>query len=709
MHPFSSAGRCWIIVGLTLLACGVARAADRPSTEEEKLIAIMQSGASQAEKAITCKKLAIHGSKAAVPTLAPLLLDEKLTSWARIALEAIPAPEADAALIGVLDQAQGRTLIGVINSIGVRRSSRAVDPLAAKLKAKDAAVASAAAVALGRIGGEEALKPLQGALTSAPPNVRSAVAEGCILAAERLAANGKLQEAVAIYDAVRKADVPQSRILEATRGAIVARKEAGLPLLLEQLRAKDKRAFHLAVSVARELPGPQVSAALTDEIANATPERGALILRALKDRRDQVASPAVLETAKTGSKPARLAALGIIRQSGDASCVPTLLEIAAQEDAELARASQDALAELPDQNVNPEILARLQKADGKLQRILIEVVGIRRIAATPALTKAANSGDPAVRAAALTALGATVGLEDVGVLIERVASPLHAEDASAARQSLRAACVRMADREACARRLIAAIALVPAPAKVVYLETLGAMGGPTALAALGAAGKDKDPQLQDVASRMLGQWMTVDAAPVLLDLARSAPDEKYKTRALRGCLRIARQFTMPDRQRAELCSRALAVASRPEEQKLVLEILQRYPNADTLSVAVQAARIPSLKVESSQLAAAIAKKLSGQEMEAAELVKQLLTPVKLEIVKAQYGADSTQKDVTEALRQVARDLPLITLSSPSYNDSFGGDPAPGVFKKLRIEYRINGVVGDATFAENAVILLPMPK
>ena len=141
----------------------------------------------------------------------------------------------------------------------------------------------------------------------------------------------------------------------------------------------------------------------------------------------------------------------------------------------------------------------------------------------------------------------------------------------------------------------------------------------------------------------------------------------------------------------------------------MLEILQRYPNADTLSVAVQAARIPSLKVESSQLAAAIAKKLSGQEMEAAELVKQLLTPVKLEIVKAQYGADSTQKDVTEALRQVARDLPLITLSSPSYNDSFGGDPAPGVFKKLRIEYRINGVVGDATFAENAVILLPMPK
>ena len=83
--------------------------------------------------------------------------------------------------------------------------------------------------------------------------------------------------------------------------------------------------------------------------------------------------------------------------------------------------------------------------------------------------------------------------------------------------------------------------------------------------------------------------------------------------------------------------------------------------------------------------------------------------VKLEIVKAEYGAGKQQKDVTTVLRKQSGNLPLITLRSTGYNASFGGDPAPGVAKKLRVRYRINGKPGDASFAENALILLPMPE
>ena len=61
------------------------------------------------------------------------------------------------------------------------------------------------------------------------------------------------------------------------------------------------------------------------------------------------------------------------------------------------------------------------------------------------------------------------------------------------------------------------------------------------------------------------------------------------------------------------------------------------------------------------------------------------------------------------LRKRASNLPLITLASTSYNSSFGGDPAPGVKKKLRIQYRINGKSGESSFAENALIVLPMPE
>ena len=67
------------------------------------------------------------------------------------------------------------------------------------------------------------------------------------------------------------------------------------------------------------------------------------------------------------------------------------------------------------------------------------------------------------------------------------------------------------------------------------------MGGTNALQAVGKAAKSTDAQLQDISSRLLGEWMTEDAAPVLLELAK-IPSNPYQVRALRGYIRIARQL-----------------------------------------------------------------------------------------------------------------------------------------------------------------------
>jgi hypothetical protein len=107
---------------------------------------------------------------------------------------------------------------------------------------------------------------------------------------------------------------------------------------------------------------------------------------------------------------------------------------------------------------------------------------------------------------------------------------------------------------------------------------------------------------------------------------------------------------------------------------------------------------------------AIAQKLGGKAAEVPELLAKFgLEKVKLEIVKAEYGAGATQKDVTELLQKQASDSPLISLPQPGYNASFGGDPAPGTAKQLKVQYKMNGKAGEASFAEDALILLPVPK
>jgi hypothetical protein len=268
----------------------------------------------------------------------------------------------------------------------------------------------------------------------------------------------------------------------------------------------------------------------------------------------------------------------------------------------------------------------------------------------------------------------------------------------------------MPDREACAKELAAALERAPATSKSALLDIIGAVGGTKALQTLAAAARGTDPQLQDVSSRLLGEWMTIDAAPVLLDLARTAPGDKFQVRALRGYLRIARQFTMSEPDRAAMCDEALAAARFPAEQRLVMDVVRRYPAPEMLKVTTKALRVPDLKDDATQATLLIAQRVGSKGGDIRELLsKSGLERMKLEIIKAEYGAGSTQVNVTETLRGRITDLPLITLSAPSYNASFGGDPAPGTTKQLKVQYRLNGKAGEATFAENSPLLFTMPR
>lgn len=597
---------------------------------EPELIAILTGDAPAAEKALACKRLAVYGSSAAVPELAKLLDNPQLASWSRIALEAIPGSAADEALRKATESLQGNLLIGVINSIGVRRDQNAVELLTLRLRDEDAEVATASAVALGHIGNAAAGKSLRQALPGATARIRSGVAEGCILCAERFLSAGDAAAAIEIYDEVRKADVPRPRKLEATRGAILARQQDGIPLLLELLRGSDKGLFQIALGAVREFPGSGIDKALAAEIERATPEAAALIIVAMADRPETVDLAAVSKAAKGSAKPVRLAAIAALGRVGTPSHLSSLLEMTLEPDAEIAQTAQTAIADLPGNDVDREIVAQLAKSKGKQYQVLIELVGQRRIDAVPALVKALEQSDSNIRTAALTSLGNTVSPATLNVLISQVIAPRHTDDGPVALQALRTASIRMPDREACATELATALGRAPAATKDSLLEILSEMGGTKALQTVGAAARSDDPQLQDTGSRLLGKWSTEDAAPVLLDLARTAPSDKYRSRAVKGYISLARRFkTMPEQQRLEICRNALDVSRQPDERKLVLEVLKLYPSLESLKLAVKASQIPDLKEEAVQAALAIAPKVKGD----ADQVREVLSKAGLDKAK----------------------------------------------------------------------------
>jgi HEAT repeat protein len=197
------------------------------SEQEAKLIAVLTSSATPLEKGEACRELARIGTRAAVAPLAGLLADEKLAHMARYGLEPIPDPAVDEALRDAASKLKGRPLIGVIGSIGVRRDAKAVDLLAKQLKDSDTDVMQAAARALGSIGTTTAAKALENTLAGTPAPSRLAVAEGLFRCAEALAAHGQRGDALAIYERLNRAEIPQQVREGAAKKILALRQEEG--------------------------------------------------------------------------------------------------------------------------------------------------------------------------------------------------------------------------------------------------------------------------------------------------------------------------------------------------------------------------------------------------------------------------------------------------------------------------------------------------
>lgn len=642
---------------LMVVACAFttnpAAAADAGQSSAEKereLIAVLKSGAPQAEKAITCKRLVVYGSEAAVPALAPLLLDPELASWARIPLEVIPGPAADEALRQAIDKAHGLLLVGVINSVAVRHDAKAVPQLATQLQASDEQVAAAAAVALGKIGGTQAAKILSGSLANASANLRSAVAEGCVRCAAQFLAEGKDGDAVKLYDAVRKADVPKQRLLEATRGAILAGKSAGVPLLVEQLRSTDKAFFQLGLTTARELPGAKATKAVEAELHRASPERQPLLLLALAGRDDPAAFPTLLEAAQTGSKKLRSTAITVLDGLDKPASAPVLFEVAAGDDAELTAAAVAALARISGTEVDKDVLERVQHGKGKQQQIAIEVAGRRRVeAALPAIMACAGGSDQGTRSAAVQALGDIGGESQIADLVGLLQKTSDAKE----RAQIETALLSISGRvgPSCSHSLQALASNNDPAMRIVALHALASAGGTEALKTVAAATTDKDETVQDEAVRTLANWPNTwpeDEAVTepLLVVAKSGTKLSHQVLASRGYL----QFLEGDKKlgstaKVEKVKEILPLIKRPEEKQLAIAVVRGAPGSDGLAMLVVFAGEESVTEDAcSAIVAMAGKNIPGVSNDERQKV--------LQTVLAKSTNDGTKRKAEAALKKI---------------------------------------------------------
>ncbi|HWI56397.1 MAG TPA: HEAT repeat domain-containing protein [Bacillota bacterium] len=611
---------------LSALTPGLAKTA--PSADAEPVSKlVLKSQAGQKEKADACRELARIGTKEAVAPLAALLSDEQLSHMARYGLETIPDPAVDTALREALKQLQGRALAGVIGSIGVRRDAKAVQPLSKLLEAADPEVAQAAAKTLGRIGTPAAAEAIQKALPKAPAGNRLAFCEGLFRCAEAFASQGRSKQAVSLYDQVRAQPTPHQVRTAALRGAILTRQPDGLPLLLTTLRDNDFALFATAVRISQEMPSAQVTSALAAEVEKLPADKQIVLIQALGRRGDVEAIPALTAAATKCEKPVRIAAIRALAQLQNPLAAPLLQKLMGDADREIAQAAQESFAGMPGKEVDAAIMALLAGGDASQRVRALDLISRRRMTAAIAeLFKVAGDTDAKVRVVALNKLGELAGPEQMPALLDVVARSENGADLEAAEQALRAVSLKTTDREACAERLTSRLGQVSPAQKCALLRVLGSVGGSRALQTVKTAVQDANPEVHAVAIRALGSWSSAEAAPSLLDLARTSSNPTDKMLCLRSYLSLAGQPDLAAEQRLGMCREAAGLAQKPEEKRLLLAALGSIQSPAAVGLIQPHLDDPATREEASLAIVTIAEKLL-QGKEAKGVGPQLAEPL----------------------------------------------------------------------------------
>jgi len=592
--------------------------------------------ASVEAKAFACRQLALIGDAQAVPALAVLLPDPRLSDMARFALERIPGSAADRALRQALGRLQGLARVGVINSMGERRDFAAARLLAKTLNDSDPVVAEASAAALGKIGGPIAYKTLTRARVKADPAIRPMVTDACLLLARQLIADKKAEQAYTIYLAIyQDMSEPQGKRLAALTGLIAARPAGCASMVIPILEGQDAALKTFVLRFVRETSDLASAQALAAELRRFTVEDQIRVIGALAAQQSSTAREAsriaVLTAAKASDQDVQVAALKALRWLGNASDIPVLLSAATSGNDRSQSTARESLDRLRGKDVDEGLITALNEAGPKLRAELIRSLGARGVlAASPAIFKAASQDDDAdVRMQAFKALARLAQERDLPGLIDLLKQTKGEDEKGAAEATTLAVCEKVSNESARSKVLLTALGAESSPAvRASMLRILGGIGGDAALVAV--QGALKDDSTRDTAIRVMAGWP--DAKPIddLARLAESAADATQQVVCLRGYIRMVGLVKdWPVEKRLEMYNGALKMARRSDEKRLVLGGLAQLDDPKVLKTLEPYLEDPELQADAAsatlKVAFATRHKSKPDSLRAIEKVLKLVT------------------------------------------------------------------------------------
>jgi HEAT repeat protein len=635
---------------LALLLLTAASAAD-PAQRTKDLVTVLRSDAPLFDKARACQQLGEIGTAEAVPVLAGLLADPKLSAYARSGLEGIPHPSAAAALRNTAQTLRGPLLIGVVNSLGALRDAPAVDVLIKLATDADSGARREAFLALGNIATPDAVRFLQRQLGSDNEAVRAEVAGACLLAAERLRSENDLDQAFGLYHTIRTASVPLAYRVGAARGAILARKADRVLFLVQQLRSDEPAIRNAALLTIREVKSEELANVLNAEIVDAGPELQQQLLWALADCHNAQSIGVAAALGASGQPDVRKTALTVLGRMGPEAAPALLAALEREGPTEEKTAALSALRALDGAAVDGQILQSLRSANTpQTQTDLIRLLEARgATSATPELLRQASALHAQVRVAALEALKSLARPSDLPPLVALIKKSGEESFREAAESAIASVCDR-AGEPGCELILTELKQTEKPTDRISWIRVLARVGYPQALPALEAAARDSDLRVAENAVSELGRWPTPAPMETLLGVLESGASQGLRKRALASVLDLAStavdEAQTPPAAVVDWLKRTNPTAQSAQDKLRVVSLLGRLKTAESFRLLTPLMADSAVEAEAAAAIVQIAPALT----------KSAEAPA-LRTALDRIAANASSTDLKKKAQQIVKTIP----------------------------------------------------
>jgi len=578
--------------------------------EKRLLTELVRRDATFAARQAVAQRLGILLATQSAPSpeslkaISGMLVDERDSDLARLALEPVTGPTVDALFVQALPDVSGRLRLGLINAIAARRIESAVPPLTPLLQDPDVIQARAAARALGEIGTAAAVAALRAASIE-------------LTAAARLAAASRLPVADAtalLRELESDAHAPAAVRHAAFRTSLDLAPAGASARIADALKSDNWTRKQVALESLAASQAPNLISTLTTNLASWDAPTQVAVMAALSRRAEATAIPAVLNAVKHPNTDVRLAALSALSfLPGSPEITALLAGIASNPASNDARTARQSLTVLNGPGVSAAILSGAEKGSAALRPVYLEQLALRNLTeGLPILRQARTDDNPAVRIAAVGALGDLAPIAEQSFLLDWTLTAKDEAEQARALRSLVNVTLRNPDVTSRGQIVFQAIDQSQPDVALRLLPALSRIGGAASADTAARLALRNDAKLADVATTALTRWADGTALPALATVAEKAALPSARDAARAGALsyfeRIRERWTP---ETTEVVRRLLAVSPDAAARQQLIAVLHRANEAKALKLVEGFKSDPALATAANTAAEVIRANLAG--------------------------------------------------------------------------------------------------